>query len=114
MGRGVGHFSFNLWITESQTHRCTLLKRMCGVSLPDYSIQKLEIHPIRSIARKNSLNGLSGRQAGAVNTRRTLWRSGGNEGDPQRPQWRSAECEVTKGKATLALRLSVLVGCLRL
>lgn len=87
---------------------------MCGVSLPDYSIQKLEIHPIRSITRKNSLNGLSGRQAGAVNTWRTLWRSGGNEGDPQRLQWRSAECEVTNGKATLALRLSVLVGCLRL
>ena len=31
-----------------------------------------------------------------------------------RPRWRRAECEVTKGKATLALRLSVLVRCLRL
>ena len=90
-----------------------LLKRMYGVSLPDYSIQKLEIHPIRSIARKNSLGGLSGRQAGAVNTQGALQRSGGNEGDPQRPQWRHAECEVTKAKATLALRLSVLVRCLR-
>lgn len=114
MGRDVGHFSFNMWITESQIHRCTLLKRMYGVSLPDYSIHKLEIHPIRSIARKNSLDGLSGRQAGTVNTQGALRRSGENEGDLQRPQWRRAECEVTKGKATLTLRLSMLVRCLRL
>lgn len=84
---------------------------MYGVSLPDYSIQKLEINPIRNIARKNSLNSFSGRQAGAANTQGPLWRSGGNERDP----WReSAECETTQGKAVLTLRLSVQVGFHRL